>query len=71
MRLLARDTIRYSHTKPNAMEPEDKARQRIDHLFAQAGWLVQDYGAHNIAAGSRFASSRLPPGSPCIASRRK
>lgn len=30
------------------MKPEDKARQRIDHQFTQAGWLVQDYGAHDI-----------------------
>lgn len=30
------------------MKPEDKARRRIDHMFAQAGWLVQDYGAHDI-----------------------
>lgn len=29
------------------MKPEDKARQRIDHQFAQAGWLVRAYGAHS------------------------
>ena len=42
------------------MKPEDKARQRIDALFAQAGWLVQDYGAHNIAAGPGVAVREYP-----------
>jgi type I restriction enzyme, R subunit len=42
------------------MKPEDKARQRIDQLFTQAGWLVQDYGAHNIAAGPGVAVREFP-----------
>ena len=42
------------------MKPEDKARQRIDRQFAQAGWLVQDYGAHNIAAGPGVAVREFP-----------
>src|SRR5215211_5228415 len=42
------------------MKPEDKARQRIDPLFGQAGWLVQDYGAHNIAAGPGVAVREFP-----------
>lgn len=33
------------------MKPEQKARQRIDQLLEQAGWLVQDYAAMNITAG--------------------
>jgi type I restriction enzyme R subunit len=42
------------------MTPEAKARERIDRLFAQTGWLVQDYGAHNIAAGPGVAVREFP-----------
>src|SRR4051812_34940206 len=42
------------------MKPEDKARQRIDHILAQAGWLVQDYGARNIAAATGVAIREFP-----------
>jgi hypothetical protein len=42
------------------MTPEQKARQRIDQFFAQAGWLVQDYGSHNIAAAPGVAIREFP-----------
>jgi type I restriction enzyme, R subunit len=37
------------------MQPEQKARQRIDQLLAQAGWIVQDFRDLNIFAGRGVA----------------
>ena len=44
------------------MKPEEHARQRIDTLLSQTGWLVQDYAALNLGAGRGIASrgSLLP-----------
>jgi type I restriction enzyme R subunit len=38
------------------MTPEQKARQKIDQLLAQSGWVVQDYADLNIAAGLGVAA---------------
>jgi type I restriction enzyme R subunit len=35
--------------------PEAKARQKIDILLAQAGWLVQDRDDMNLTAGDAVA----------------
>ncbi len=32
------------------MKPEEKARQKIDQLFEDAGWKVQDYRDLNLGA---------------------
>jgi hypothetical protein len=32
------------------MKPEDKARQKIERLLNQWGWIVQDHGELNISA---------------------
>src|SRR5690349_16479217 len=37
------------------MTPEQKARQRIDALLAQAGWLVRDFDDIDLSAGSGVA----------------
>jgi type I restriction enzyme R subunit len=46
--------------------PEAKARERIDRLLAQAGWVVQDREAMNLGAGLGVAvrEFQLPAG-PC------
>lgn len=33
------------------MKPEEKARQKIDHLLIEAGWNVQDRNELNLDAG--------------------
>ena len=35
--------------------PEAKAREKIDALLAQAGWLVQDREEMNLTAGDAIA----------------
>lgn len=42
------------------MDPEQKARLRIDQQLALAGWIVQDYGEMNIAAGLGVAIRESP-----------
>ena len=42
------------------MKPEEQARQRIDALLAQAGWLVQDYAQLNLGAGRGIAIQEYP-----------
>ena len=37
------------------MKPEEKARQKIDHLLSEAGWEVQDRNELNISAGVGIA----------------
>lgn len=32
------------------MEPEEQARENIDEMLEAAGWVVQDYGSHNLGA---------------------
>ncbi len=40
--------------------PEERARKKIDHLLAQAGWEVQDFKAINIAAAPGVAVREFP-----------
>jgi len=42
------------------MTPEQKARQRIDALLTQAGWVVQDYADRNLYAGTGIACREFP-----------
>lgn len=42
------------------MDPEQKARQRIDQQLEQAGWLVQDYRDMHITAGLGVAIREFP-----------
>lgn len=41
-------------TTPN-QSPEQRARDHIDHLLAECGWVVQDYARLNLAAGTGVA----------------
>lgn len=34
------------------LQPERRARQRIDEMLDAAGWVVQDYRAVNLYAGT-------------------
>ena len=40
--------------------PEDKARERIDHILQQAGWIVQDYKHVHLHAGRGIALRNVP-----------
>ena len=42
------------------MTPEAKARQQIDQKLAMAGWVVQDMGQLNLAAGVGVAVREYP-----------
>src|SRR6478752_7426842 len=42
------------------MTPEEKSRQRIDELLAQAGWVVQDYADMNSYASLGVAVREFP-----------
>jgi type I restriction enzyme, R subunit len=42
------------------MKPEEKARQQIDLLLQQCGWLVQDYRQVDLSAGSGIAIREVP-----------
>jgi type I restriction enzyme, R subunit len=42
------------------MKPEEKAREQIDSLLIQCGWLVQDYRAVNLSAGPGIAIREVP-----------
>src|SRR5487761_1362059 len=42
------------------MDPEQKARLRIDQHLEQAGWLVQDYREMHIGAGPGVAVRKFP-----------
>ena len=44
------------------MTPEEKARQTIDHLLTQAGWVVQDRGEANLSAARGVAIREFPLG---------
>jgi hypothetical protein len=37
------------------MTPEEKAREQIDLLLQQAGWMIQDRSQINLAAGPGVA----------------
>src|SRR5436305_1903056 len=43
-----------------SMTPEQQARQRIDRLLAQSGWVVQDYKDLDLAAGLGVAVREFP-----------
>ena len=46
--------------------PEERARQKIDQLLSQAGWVVQDREAMNLRAGLGVAVREYPlPAGPC------
>ncbi len=40
--------------------PEDRARQNIDKLLKDAGWMVQDKRATNLSAGRGVAVREFP-----------
>ena len=42
------------------MKPEDKARQQIDKMFEDSGWIIQDYGELNLGAGLGVAVREFP-----------
>src|SRR5260221_566600 len=42
------------------MTPEQKARQQIDTLLQECGWLIQDYRAVNLSAGPGIAIREVP-----------
>lgn len=42
------------------MKPEEQARQRIDVLLTQAGWIVQNYASLNLGAGRGVAIREFP-----------
>ncbi|HZO75840.1 MAG TPA: DEAD/DEAH box helicase family protein [Ktedonobacteraceae bacterium] len=42
------------------MKPEELARQQIDEMLSQAGWVVQDWGRHNLGAGPGVAIREFP-----------
>jgi type I restriction enzyme R subunit len=42
------------------MTPEEKARQTIDRLLIEAGWVIQDYKHLNLAAGRGIALREVP-----------
>lgn len=41
------------------MDPEQRARERIDGLLSLAGWVVQDRKALNLSAGLGMAVREL------------
>jgi type I restriction enzyme R subunit len=43
-----------------AAAPEQLARQQIDNLLSQCGWVVQDYVNMNIGAGVGVAIREFP-----------
>ncbi len=42
------------------MQPEAKARKKIDTLLEKAGWVVQDYKELNLSAGFGIAAREFP-----------
>ncbi len=42
------------------MTPEEKARQTIDRLLIEAGWVIQDYKHLNLAAARGIAIREVP-----------
>jgi type I restriction enzyme R subunit len=42
--------------------PEDEAREIIDGLLVAAGWVIQNYGRHNLGAGVGVAIREFPLG---------
>ena len=44
------------------MKPEEEARRVIDDQLVRAGWTIQDYDKHNLAASSGVAIREFPIG---------
>lgn len=42
------------------MTPEEEARKLIDEMLQEAGWVVQDYGQLNPAAGTGVVIREFP-----------
>ncbi len=42
------------------MKPEEKARQRIDQLLSEAGWIIQDVSELNLGAALGVAVREFP-----------
>src|SRR5579859_409983 len=42
------------------MTPEQRAREQIDTLLADCGWIVQDYRSMNLSAGPGIAIREFP-----------
>src|ERR1700709_169957 len=42
------------------MTPEQRARQNIDRLLHDSGWLVQDYAGMDLSAGPGIAVREFP-----------
>jgi type I restriction enzyme R subunit len=42
------------------MKPEDRARQKIDHLLTAAGWQVQDYRDLSLGASLGVVVRNFP-----------
>ena len=55
----------------NRLLPEQRARVRIDGMLAAVGWIVQDYKAVNLYAGTGVAvrNSRDPNGPVLVYTR--
>ncbi|MCB9122576.1 MAG: hypothetical protein H6640_22845 [Caldilineaceae bacterium] len=50
----------FRHKRMSVLTPEAKARQQIDRMLADAGWVVQDRAAFNPAAGTGIAVREFP-----------
>ena len=44
------------------MNPEDKARQEIDKMLTDSGWVIQDHNDRNLSAGLGIAVREYPLG---------
>ena len=44
------------------MNPEDKARQEIDKMLMDSGWIIQDYDDRNLSTGLGIAVREYPLG---------
>ncbi len=44
------------------VEPEAKARTKIDKMLSETGWIIQDYGELNLGAGKGIAVREYPLG---------
>ena len=42
------------------MTPEEKARQKIDELLQQCGWIIQDFKELNLSAARGVAIREVP-----------
>ena len=54
------DESRYNLPTRMPITPEDRARDNIDKLLTEAGWIVQDKRATNLSAGRGVAVREFP-----------